>query len=378
MTDIYTDLMDDEKRVQYTVDRQLHPDEAIRAKQLENLEHLVLHNGFKPEEVEPEMGGFLKFKPIASVESNFYDEATGTLHVINTKGDIRYDRIRHHFGILGRATEQKLNWDIKHFGGEQKFASARFRDLAFELVNEAYDRLDVEEFTHDGVLNVIFGPFDNFPLDEGIEVIDEIKNDFLNYRLLDMGGYFAVNFDYVFADQAKNVIEQFCLATNNEVLGAWVNIFHYGKVGVLDSKANVGDVFVPTGFMDEKLLKDNLQTIYPINNQLLINPKATEMLEKYVGSFHEGSTLNTASILRQKRVVLEEARDLGATTIDMEWGPMASYHNHYDGVDAVRYFFAGVGSDKPLEGQTLAETKFEKRQLNNIARAFTDMIRNYF
>ena len=48
----------------------------------------------------------------------------------------------------------------------------------------------------------------------------------------------------------------------------------------------------------------------------------------------------------------------------------------YPGLGKVRHFYAGVGSDKPLAGQTLGNTQYSVRREQAIAGAFLEMIRN--
>ena len=52
------------------------------------------------------------------------------------------------------------------------------------------------------------------------------------------------------------------------------------------------------------------------------------------------------------------------------------YHSNYPNLGNINYFFAGIASDKPLENQTLANTKYPLDQEKKVAKAFLHLAHN--
>ena len=63
----------------------------------------------------------------------------------------------------------------------------------------------------------------------------------------------------------------------------------------------------------------------------------------------------------------------------MEWIVMASLdagsESTYPGIGTIRYFLAGVGSDKPLKGQTLGNTEYPKQVEQSVAASLLEIVR---
>ena len=74
------------------------------------------------------------------------------------------------------------------------------------------------------------------------------------------------------------------------------------------------------------------------------------------------------SVLRQKKENLELCLSAGGDFVDMEWRSMSTNPQ-------MNYFFAGVCSDKPLKGNNLANTKYQKEKEEKVADAFKEIIK---
>ncbi len=368
-----TDLMTHEEMKVYTYERKFHTDPEIRKTQLENLNIFKIHNAFRTEEVEELFDdasiSYIKYKPSKSQEYHFYIPSTGNLHVVNTRGDIRLLRDQDQYRVLKEiAGYNSLKRNEKHYKNSQARASIRFTEFAFNLVNELYPYIDAKAIDEQGQINVILGPKESLDTND-ITIEKESQNDFLDYRILRIDDKPVINFDYVFADQAKNILDNFSIITRANFPDADINIFHYGKIGLLNIDLQVGDICIPTGALIEKKVVENNAAVHPIYNLLDIDKNIAGLLEEIVGEkVHRGLTVDTVSVLRQQRKNLLACLDAGGNFLDMEWKSMST--NVY-----MNYIFAGVGSDKPLEGKSLANTKYPRLKEKKITQAFKEIIR---
>ena len=146
-------------------------------------------------------------------------------------------------------------------------------------------------------------------------------------------------------------------------------IFHYGKVGLLNPRLEVGSVCIPTSAIDENASG----MIYPIPNEFALDPLAAKKLDNLTGSLlYPGRTANTQSVLEQTAQSLSNLQSLGCDFIDMEWLILSGLHllkSTYPNIHKIKYYFTGIASDKPLEGKTLGDTMYPRNQEQNVAQA---------
>ncbi|MBU1201502.1 MAG: hypothetical protein KJ583_01865 [Nanoarchaeota archaeon] len=368
-----TDLMSREEIKIYTYDRKLHPDPSFRKIQLENMKLFKEHNAFRTEEVEnlflDANINYVKYKPLKSEEYHFYIPSTGDLHIVNTRGDMRLLRdLDQYLALKEIAKIQGLRKEERHYKNDKARASMRFIELAFNLVDELYPLIDKKAVEEQKQINIILGPLESLTT-KNVYVEAENKNDFLNARIIRIGEKPVVNFDYVFADQGKNVLENIYIITKAKFPDANINIFHYGKVGILNPDIQVEAICLPTGALSERKVIEGTPRIHPIYNLLESDKMLMGLFEELIGEkAKSGTTTDSTAVLRQKRKNLELCLSAGGDFVDMEWRSMST--NPY-----MNYFFAGVGSDKPLKGKNLANTEYQKEKEINVAEAFKEIIR---
>ena len=224
---------------------------------------------------------------------------------------------------------------------------------------------------------MVFGPHRSFPVSEG-EVLGGSQNDYLNYRVVDCAGL-AVNFDYVFGDQACHVLGEMFQVLSDRYDHLDVNVVHFGKVGILNDQYGLGSLLLPMGALEEtEVLRGDLRPV-PIHNQLVLNAGLGQFFVDAVGVPHaQGRTVNTVSVLKQTRSGLEKCLVAGGDFLDMEWSVMdglgRGYQVNYPNLGRLSYFFAGIGSDKPLQQQTLADTLYPLDVERKVGIALKDLL----
>lgn len=381
-------IMNQEQIRTYVLDRRFSSDNMQRQQQLEGLKKIMVHNGFTEDEVRQELirsgVSFYEYNPKESSEGHFYDHSQGIIHVVNTRGDTRLVRDKDLGWAIGEILKMNVETSIVHFEDSPSRASQRFTQFAFDLVDGAINLITKDHIIshlyggapikvilspnqiHDNsTLNIMMGPHKSLDL-SGVEVLHKEQNDFLNYHIFRIKEKIAISFDYIFADQAVNVLQKLYSKLSAEFKGVNVNVFHYGKVGVLNPEYNVGDVFVPTATISERAIlkgrKDKRTS--PIYNELSGDNAEAEIFRKYVGTYYKGTAVNTTTVLRQTKKNLQLDLDAKGDLIEMEWAGMSGLDNGHEtrhpNLGDIRYFFAGVGSDKPLVGEVLGNTQYDK------------------
>ncbi len=366
----------------YVYDRKLHRDEGRRKLQTQGLQRIIVHNAQRTEEVENFLRGVRveaeKYFPKRSTEAHFYDPKNGDLHVVNPRGTIRL--VRDEDLAWALISHLRVDFEIDHYEGSEVKATRRFQQFAYELVDEAFSHLNPEQIKDQRSIDIFIGPHSSLKLEAGEEQASQ-ENDFLNYKILKLGDRVAISFDYIFADQAKNVLNQ--VYNHLSALRAQinVNVFHYGKIGILNPDLEVGQTCLPHTSLDENKVLNNDPRKSPIHNQLTLETEEASRFVKLVGEEpYQGTTVNTISVLRQTRSSLQSCLAVKGDFLDMEWAAMASLdhgaNSSYPNLGKIRYYFAGVGSDKPLEEQTLGDTEFPREKERLVAGAFLEMRRS--
>ncbi len=372
----------------YVFARKLHPSKEIREMQLSGLREVVIHNAKHVDEVERESivgrerQGAIKYIPEKSSEPHFYVPETGRLHIVNSRGVIRLKRDEDLAKSLGYFLGRDIELFVNHYEGASSKASHRFEHFAFQLVEDAFQHIDSEAFVRNQRFNVILGP--HASLDTSDVVVKHAhESEYLNYRVLKVGNEVALNFDYIFGDQARDILHKVYLVLSSDFRGLEeVNVFHYGKVGILKPGLEIGQIVVPVGSIDEEKILAGKGSIFPLDNELSGNSQnpLAGFFERYVGQkVATGVTVNTISVVGQTIEDLELDRNAGGDVLDMEWAAMAGTSvgsgSTYPWLKRIRYFLAGTGSDKPLEGKNLGNTEYPVQNERLIANAMKEIIR---
>ena len=377
--------MNRNQRKQYALKRKMHHDKATRDSQIKGLKRIIIHNAYRASEVEDnlESAGVkpdLIYFPEKSTETHFYVANTGDLHAVNSRGVTRLIRdINLHetlCEVLGKDLELKIN----HYQKSPSRASKRFEDFAFSLVHEVFEHVDRNKVQEKGEISILVGPHESLKISN--KQVYTAKNDFLNYTILNIEGNTVIAFDYIFADQARNVLSQAYLTINADFDGLDVNVFHYGKVGLLSPGAEVGQICIPTGALEEDRVIQGDCRMSPIHNQLdpMFDSETADFFRKMMDAeISYGTTVNTTSVLKQTTETLQRDLEAKGKFLDMEWSTMAGldhgYKSCYPCLGQIKYFFAGVGSDNPLEGKTLGDTRYPRDIEIRVASTFLNMIK---
>ncbi|MBI5389863.1 hypothetical protein HZB02_00050 [Candidatus Woesearchaeota archaeon] len=366
-------------RKQYAYERKLHQDHGIRSHQERNLQGIILHNGYRTEEVERDMRRY-KFSgsayfPERSTERHFYDQHNGVLHVVNPRGMIRLERDKDLVEALQEVWGRTLELEIDHYQGNAAKAQDRFMHFAFNLADEMIQNLEGSIY-NGSTLFILMGPYHALA-EQHLKISKQNTNDYLNYRILHVGGKTVLNLDYIFGDQAEHVLSKLYGTISASYTGVRINVFHYGKIGTVERHLEIGDVGIPTGALDDHRLEQ--RRISPIWNQLALDTEARSFLEQRTGrTAIEGKTVNTISVLRQTTEILQQAKEAGGSFLDMEWAVMASLdhasNSRYPNLGEVKHFFAGVVSDNPLMGKNLGNIPHPYDYEANLAEAMVKLI----
>ena len=394
-------VMPDEQAMRYAFERKLADPETQRElfeAQLRGIKGIVIHNAKTEGEVRTALSDAklspVEYKPPKSTEAHFYARETGYIHVVNSRGITRLRRDESLAKALQYFLPQPIAVDVSNHEHHRRKANDRFELFAFNLVDDIFTNMDKGMVSANGRVNLLFGPhgsIDDALNSADVRVVHGTSSDYLNYRIVVVATNgkpeLVVNFDYIFADQAKDVLHKFYkgMAAEFSRQDIDVHVLHYGKVGILDPATNVGDLVVPVGAIDEEKLQSAVRSgeLVPpnliIKNQLASNPKVREIFYALnEGRIHTGLTVNTNSVLEQTVQSLQTDLQAGGLSLDMEWIVMASLdagsESTYPGIGTIRYFFAGVGSDKPLKGQTLGNTEYPGKVEQKVADSLLKII----
>jgi len=368
--------MDAKQKKKYIYDRKLHRDAKVLSEQEQLLNKVIIHNALTTKEVETLLKDHVKYYPPCSTEAHFWIKNKGEIHVVNPRGVTRkkrdIDLVKGLSKILGR----KLELEVKHYKESSVEASRRFEEFAYELVKEIFDNIDHEKTIEHGQIFLILGPHKAYKFEN---VLFEKQNDYLNCKIINNNGHQVIYFDYIFADQAKNILEHVYSIVSSYYKNVDVNVFHYGKIGSIKEDVSVGDVCLPIAALDENKVINGDTRAYPIHNKLVFSKKSNDLFKQSVGNkVIHGITINTTSVLNQSFEVLRQIKNAGGDFLEMEWSVMASldhgYHSNYPNLGKINYYFAGIVSDKPLDGKTLADTKYPAEKMRKIVKSYIKII----
>ncbi|MFH1401159.1 MAG: hypothetical protein ABIH41_06590 [Nanoarchaeota archaeon] len=381
-------VMDDESMARYAAQRVFDPSNADVAFRMRRL---VVHNAHLLGEVADEVmgkGDATLFYPPKSTEPHLWVPSSGELHVVNARDPIRLVREENLAWALNRTVrkDDPIDFAVHHYRDDAALARFRFGHFAEALARNVMACMDHGAVSKKGRLDVLLGPYDALdvgdvdavvPIHSGIDSLFPMKNEFLNYRIIDDH---LINLDYAFASQLKNVLDRLYVAIAAYFPGADVNVFHYGKVGVLRDDVTDAHACVPRYALDANKIADGRLRRSEIPNELVSPGDAAEAFAALVGGpVYVGTTVNTTSVLKQTRSQLLEYLACGGDFMDMEWSPMSSldhgYNSAYEGLGTLRYFLAGARSDAPLSGTNLGNTDYHRGLEFRIANAFRGMIR---
>ena len=375
---VETDLMSKKEITNYIIERKLNPDKKKQDKQFSNLEKFIIYNSFTSNEVEEKLKGaglkFEKYTPEKSKESHFYTSKTKSVHIVNTKDTERLERDENLILGLEDIFKKGIELEVIHYRNNPAKAAHRFKEFAFNLVDDVFNKTE-EGIKEQKFINIIMGPFESFKFND-TKILHENDNDYLNYKIIRINNKLTISFDYIFAGQADDVLNNIFSNLNANLPGIEARIFHYGKVGVLNkAKGNgiikVGDICIPNAFVIEKDLEKGKSFYkYFLENELNSDKRLIEKFKKETGKIlYFGSTVNTKPILKQTRLELIRALKEKVRFLEMEWERMGllgmGKKIRYPHLGQVKYYLAASASDDPLNGINLGNTDY-KREENEV------------
>ena len=375
----------------YVESRKLHPDPELARQQRERLRKITIHNAMTTQEVRSQLDtegktDRIEYLPPSSTEPHIWIPGAGELHVLNFRGNVRLIRDIDQAIVLSGLCASPVAISTEHHRGLARHASQRFRRFAFDLADRILAETPPVPRGAQGTLDLLIGPHQSLDI-RGTRTVAQQENEYLNYRILRAGERTIINLDYIFADQALHVLSQLCSTLSADTIDGrigktGVRVFHYGKIGLLRDDLRVGDICVPYAAVDESRIAEGDIHRSPIPNGLdpECDPATAASFACRIGTApYRVVTVNSISVLRQRRHALEMARDAGGDVIDMEWAAMASLihgaKSAYPGIGRLRYCFAGIGSDRPLAGETLGDTTYPTDHERVVAKAMLDLIK---
>src|SRR3989344_2633517 len=362
-------VMDAKQRRRYTLERKLPHNRDVRHNILRNLKGVVIHNAYTMREVRDNLQNQMSilYIPPCSTESHWFIRRRGEIHVVNSRGVTRLERDKDQAEELQKIVERAIPVTVLHYSDDHCQATHRFQDFAFKLVDEAFSQIDAQALKREGKLTLIFGPHRSLPEKELRNSMRGV-NDFLNYRIFHIAGNYTLSFDYSFADQAHNVLHQVYARLSARFPSIAVDLFPYGKIGALNPDLAIGDIGIPKSAMEESDILSGDERSSAIHNQWDGAALGTG-----------GTTINSSSVLRQRRSTLEKCLQAGGDFIEMEWSALAGVHqglaSKYPNLGRVRFYAAGIISDKPLQGLTLADTKYPEEQERKVAEYVIEQVK---
>ena len=381
-------IMNPDEVKKYVYDRKFFRDEreSIQEKELKNI---VIHNGYTTEEVLEFFNKTgtknITYWPRKSMETHFWVPSTGAIHVVNCRGITRLKRDEDLAEALEDILQREIPLAIHNYQGDKALAGKRFKDWGFERASDAFSKLNHKTIERQNGLYVVMGPHRSLELNEE-EVAHLSQHEYLNYQILNIMGKTAIHFDYIFSDQAFNIMDQLFLQMDAHYPGLPLHLFHYGKVGLLElkpkegnpPKLQIGDVCIPTGAMDEEKIREGNFFEYALPNELVENTDTYLKFQQFLGKQMKfGITANSVSVLKQTKKGLQKLADRKCSFIEMEWLLLSGLDvvkSAYPSLGKTHYYLVGIGSDKPLEGVTLADTKYDHDTEHKVAYSLTRLI----
>jgi len=393
-----TDLMNENQIENYIIKRTLNPNKEERDKQRSNLEKVVIFNSFYLDEVKKKPKGIdikleegipeesTEYMPEESTESHFYNPTTKGLYMVNTKGIERLERDENLILGLRDILKKDIKLEVIHYHNKSAKAEHRFKEFAFNLVDDVFNDTKEENIKEQGYINIIMGPFESFEFND-TEILHENDNDYLNYKIIRINNKLTISFDYTFAGQADDVLNKIFsnLNANHNLSGIEARIFHYGKVGVLNKQNSknmieIGDLCIPDLFIIENDSEKSKFSTYILKNRLSSDKILIEKFKRYTkNKLHFGSTVNSKPILKQKRLELEQYAEEGGKFLDMEWARIGligiGKKMKYPNLGNIEYYFAGSASDDPLNGINLGNTDYKRESEIPISEFYKKIIK---
>lgn len=366
---------------QYVFERKLSSDPQERQQQEKNLRRIIILNGFRTAEADQELQqtdgipvADSRYFPPKSTEPHYYHD--GTLALSNPRGIIRLRRDINQVEALQTVLGREIELEVRHFGGDETHARDRFEENATKLTADIFAHLDADAVQKQGNLRFMMGPFRAIPPDMDMSHIG--SNDYLNYMI---GTDQTVFLDYIFADQADDILRKTYRAIDTHFPGLNVHIFHYGKVGVLNPTWDIGCVCLPENALEENKVRQGDRRLTPVYNELLLNDAQCQRFHEHVRQpLFRGTTVNTVSVLEQTLESLEHLRETEpkGDILEMEWAAIAGIEHglsaKFPNIGPTHYYLAGIGSDMPLAGKNMGNTSYPKTIESDVVRGYLAII----
>lgn len=328
----------------------------------EKVSKIVILNGYTSTESLEMFDALSMKKDIVSVDFNlgrekgFLHEKTGVLYIAQPVSKVRGDRFVDML-YTGCVKEQK-DWKVEVVASDdtpQKRITAltNYENRAYDFVKELSLRHDMLKDIDYVTLGPIKWMAKHTKSDADVRVLERhLDDDYLAHMITEVIGENGeskkvLNIDYVFADQAANVIDKLLLtyhACTDDAESRTLHLLMYGKVGGIKERLHINDLVFPNGLISE----------YDIVNG---NSKHTPMYNVFEDYYGKNEfILNETSVPLQRKSVLIDGSRRDCSVVEMEalHATLAinAGRNIYHNLN-INHGFATFISDLPLqEGAT--------------------------
>lgn len=364
----------------------------------ETVNRFVIHNGSLGSEVLEEYDGGLREMDLnLGRERVFLDEREGTMHIAQPVSKSRGERFEDmiYTGCVLSCPDWNVSLESRLLNDDRHHTLRRYSDLAYDFVKDVsltHDKLDGIDF-------ITLGPLKWFKkYGSDVDVIEENNNEYLNYMITEIEGKKTLNLDYVFSDQAKEIVDQLLRTyygeTPDHAERRRVNILMYGKVGGIaapknsyetvskllndrdisldeirestELSQNINDIVIPNGIVSTYDIEYNNDVHTRLANVFSREDKAPDYI------------LNSTSVPLQKISTLQKGFQVGCNAVEMESHyatqvintARSQFHNL-----EIRQGFVGFISDLPLYGTTLAENPDQRKGREKSVNVVEDHIK---
>jgi len=322
-----------------------------------NVKVIELHNGVLPSSLEEMLnqrcGGFQRVLQENSREPIYFRD--GRLFIPQYSGFGRRKRYESMIKAYLQVIGEDIGFKSCELEGDERKTNIEYDNLAYDFVvglfvpEDKYEDRRVFDTEIQGVTHVIFGSLD--AVAKQADVVERENTPYLGAQLVKIGEELVLNIGYVYADQAGIIIDK--MLREYEALARKQNkklrigLYMFGRVGGLKDEMKRHQLVSTAGIIDEVDLLQNRHHVYPMHNVLLSSPDR-----------HRGLNLNVTSVIHETVEQLEQAREWGCISIDMETRESVESVNRarrrYEKLD-INFGFMGYISDLPLKGDTLAD-----------------------
>jgi hypothetical protein len=206
---------------------------------------------------------------------------------------------------------------------------------------------------------------------KGVEILEDVENEYLNFMVAEIEGKKVLHFDYIFSDQAKEIIDHLLVTYYGETpednqTRRKVHILMYGKVGGIRPPQEINQIVIPNGIISDYDIEYKNNMFTKLANVFCTNDNDMNYI------------LNSVSIPLQRRSILIGGQAKGCSITEMEAHYATQIINtarsQYHNLEIVQGF-VGFISDTPLDGITLAENPDQRPGRKKCVEMITEYVK---